>query len=138
MQSKSLISISISILSIICDRCRFTIEGRVENGVYKNFTTDRSHYTELLQLERIYYFIIITIIIIIIIIMLLIYRSIDLRKIITISSLCSCDKLSFSPFSIFGSPLQLPVYSPVSQITKELCYSYSYSFHIRHCPSMAS
>ena len=42
---------------------------------------------------------------------------------------CSIDKLSFPPFSIFSVLLQLPISYSVSQI-KELCPSSFYSFHL--------
>ena len=71
--------------------------------------------------------------------MLLISRSVDLRKTTCISSLCSTDKLSFLPFSIFGFLLQVPISSSVSQMMKELHSSSmnnrsSYSFWFLHVP----
>ena len=46
--------------------------------------------------------------------------------------LCSFDKLLFPCFSIFSFLIQLPIFSSVSQISKELCSSSSQSFHFRH------
>ena len=62
--------------------------------------------------------------------MLVISRSMDLWK-IRISSLCWIDKLLFTSFSIFSFLLYQPI-SFVSQITKELCFCSSYSFHFNH------
>ena len=52
----------------------------------------------------------------ILLVILLVSRPNGLQKITCISSLCSCDKLSFPHFSIFSLLFQLPIFSCVSQI----------------------
>ena len=62
-------------------------------------------------------------------------RSLDLRKITSISSLYSTDKLSFQSFTILNFRLQLPISPPFPLIIKEP-YSSSYSFHFLHLSFM--
>ena len=62
--------------------------------------------------------------------MLLVSRSLDFWKMTCIASLCSCDKMSFPPFSVFSFILQLPISSSFSQNVKELLSSSSYLFYM--------